>query len=263
MTAEHDRDTHDRDTHDGDTHDGAALLAAITGETPPDEALADDAFLAEYRTATADVALLREQLGLIGQALAEPPAAPAPAPGTGGVAAVTPLSTRRTRPGPLAVALKGLVAAAAAGLVLGMGWLVVHSDGMSADDQGGSSAADSSAGQPQAEAGGKLSHAGYLACARLVVEGTVAEVESVPGTGLDRVTLDVDRYYKPAKGQDRIHFPLGGDVEPKLRAGDHVLIGIPQGQAEPDVWTTGEKEIARERAWITEALPASRTLPCR
>ncbi|MEV7065963.1 hypothetical protein AB0N97_24665 [Streptomyces collinus] len=256
MTAEH-----DRDTHDGDPHDGAALLAAITGETPPDEALADDAFLAEYRTATADVALLREQLGLIGQALAERPAAPAP--GTGGVAAVTPLSARRTRPGPLAMALRGLVAAGAAGLVLGMGWLVVHSDGMTADDQGGSSAADSSAGQPQAEVGGKRSHAGYLACARLVVEGTVAEVESVPGTGLDRVTLDVDRYYKPAKGRDRIHFPLGSDVQPRLRAGDHVLIGIPRGQAEPDVWTTGEKEIARERVWITEALPASRTIPCR
>ncbi|MEV3973915.1 hypothetical protein AB0K68_38260 [Streptomyces sp. NPDC050698] len=252
MTAEHDRDT----------HDGAALLAAITGETPPDEALADDAFLAEYRSATADVALLREQLGLIGQALAEPPAAPAPAPGTGGVAAVTPLSARRTRPRPLAVALKGLVAAAAAGLVLGMGWLVVHSDGMSADDQGGSSAADSSAGQPQAEAGGKLSHAGYLACARLVVEGTVTGVESLAGTSQQRVTLHVTRSYKSANGDTEVSFLWEDFLEPRPRKGQYVLVGIPRDSAVADKWVVGRRDIADERAWITEALPQASRLKC-
>jgi hypothetical protein len=159
------------------------------------------------------------------------------------------------------VALKGLVAAAGATVVIGMGWLVVQSDGAGGDQDSGSAAADS-AGRPQAGAEAKVSHAGYLACARLVVEGTVAEVETVPGTGQDRVTLDVDRYYKPAKGRDRVSFPLDSDAEPRLRAGDHVLVGIPQGQAEPDLWATGEKEITRDRAWITAGLPESRTLPC-
>ncbi|MEU7716888.1 hypothetical protein [Streptomyces tibetensis] len=238
-----------------------ALMAAITGEAPPREARASEAFMAEYRTATADVGVLREQLGLIGHALAEPPAEPGPE--TGGGASVTPLPARRKRPEPLAVALKGLVAAVGASLVIGMGWLVVQSGDLSAgSDQGGSSAADSSAGRPHAEADAKLGPAGYLACARLVVEGTVAEVEAVPGTGQDRITLDVTRYYKPDKGRKQITFPLETGAEPSLRAGDHMLVGISGDQAHPDEWATGEKEIARERAWITEALPASRTIPC-
>ncbi|MDQ0713422.1 hypothetical protein QFZ55_002874 [Streptomyces luteogriseus] len=269
--------------HDKDGHDEAALMAVITGETPGDDALADDVFMTAYRSAADDVALLREQLGLIGRALADPeraavseraadsvPAADServddPEPGRGTGASVPSLSARRTRTRsrPLAVALRGLVAAVGAGLVIGMGWLVVQSDGLTAgDDQGGSSAADSSAGRPQAGEDAKLGHAGYLACARIVVEGTVAGVETLPGTGQDRITLDVARYYKPDKGGKRITFPMETGVEPRLRAGDHVLVGIPGGQAEPDMWTTGEKEIARDRAWITEALPASRTFPC-
>ncbi|MEU9568343.1 hypothetical protein AB0D62_00285 [Streptomyces massasporeus] len=252
---------HDKDGHDQVRHDEAALMAVITGEEPPHEARSSDAFMAEYRSATADVALLREQLGLIGQALAEPSEAPGPA--TGGGASVTPPAVRRKRPGPLALALKGLVAAVGAGLVIGMGWLVVQSDGMGAgDDQGGSAAADSSADRPQAGADAKLGHAGYLACARIVVEGTVAGVETLPGSGQDRITLDVARHYKPDKGGKRITFPMDTGVDPRLRAGDHVLVGIPADQAEPDIWTTGEKAIARDRAWITEALPASRTIPC-
>ncbi|MFF5309556.1 hypothetical protein [Streptomyces massasporeus] len=241
--------------------DGAdALMAAITGEEPPHEARASDAFMDEYRSATADVALLREQLGLIGQALAEP--LEAPGPETGGGAFVTPL-VRRKRPEPLALALRGLVAAVGASLVIGMGWLVVQSDGMGAgDDRGGASAADSSAGRPQTEGDAKLGHAGYLACARIVVEGTVAEVETLPGTGQDRITLDVTRSYKPDKGRARITFPLDAGAEPSLRAGDHMLVGISGDRAHPDMWATGEKQIARDRAWITAALPASRTIPC-
>ncbi|MCK8431610.1 hypothetical protein G3I77_00820 [Streptomyces sp. D2-8] len=246
-------------------------MAVITGEAPPDDALADDAFMAEYRSATADVALLREQLDLIGQALAGPERIsepvpeqdPEPGPGAGGGASVTPLSARRDRRKPLDVALKGLVAAVGAGLVIGMGWLVVQSGGMSAGgDQGASSAADRSAGREHAEEDAKLSNAGYLACARIVVEGTVAKVETVAGNGQDRVTLDVTRYYKPDKGRKRITFPMETGVEPRLRAGDHALVGISGVQAEPDLWTTGEKEIARERAWILRELPMVREPSC-
>ncbi|MFF8933937.1 hypothetical protein ACF08O_04175 [Streptomyces paradoxus] len=172
-------------------------------------------------------------------------------------------SRRRTRSKTVTVALKGLVAAVGASVVIGMGWLVVQSGGMSTGgDQGASSAADSSAGRPQTEADAKLTDAGYLACARLVVEGTVAEVESVPGTGQDRITLDVTRYYKPDKGRPRITFPLETGAIPSLRAGEHMLVGISGDQARPDTWATGEKDIARERARITEALPHARTLPC-
>ncbi|MFJ7179524.1 hypothetical protein ACIQXA_24700 [Streptomyces massasporeus] len=297
----HDEYGHDRHGHDEYGHDEAALMAVITGGAPGDDALADDAFMTAYRSATDDVALLREQLGLIGRALTEPEraagpeqgaeperaagpeqgaereraaepegAAADPEPGGDAGASLTSLAAHRSRTRsrirtrrPPAVALKGLAAAVGASFLIGMGWLVVQSDGMSAgDDQGGSAAADSSADRPQAGEDAKLGQSGYLACARIVVEGTVAGVETLPGTGQDRITLDVARYYKPDQGGKRITFPMETGVEPRLRAGDHVLVGIPGGQAEPDMWTTGEKEIARDRAWITEALPASRTIPC-
>ncbi|MBB6420732.1 hypothetical protein [Streptomyces sp. AK010] len=275
---------HDKDGHDQGRHDEAALMAVITGEAPGDDALADDAFMTAYRSATDDVTLLREQLGLISRALtgpeptadpgraADPEGAADPEPGGGSTSAsVTPLAPHRTRTRsrtgtrsrPLAVALKGLVAAVGAGLVIGMGWLAVQSGDLGAgSDQGGSSAADSSAGRPHTEGGAKLSGAGYLACARVVVEGTVSAVEPVPGTGQDRITLDVTRYYKPDKGRGQITFPLETGAVPLLRAGDHMLVGISGDETHPDTWTTGEKEIARDRAWITEALPASRTFPC-
>ncbi|PTH89416.1 hypothetical protein C9J60_09325 [Streptomyces sp. A244] len=246
-------------------------MAVLTGEAPSDDALADDAFMTEYRSATADVALLREQLGLIGQALAGPERVPQetpeqhpePGPAAGGGASVTSLSARRDRRKPWDVALKGLVAAVGAGLVIGMGWLVVQSGGMDGGgDQGASSAADGSTGREHADQDAKLSHAGYLACARIVAEGIVTGVETVPGTGQDRITLDVTRYYKPDKGRARITFPLETGAVPSLRTGEHMLVGISGDQAQPDTWATGEKEIARERAWITDALPHSRTFPC-
>ncbi|MEU0196948.1 MULTISPECIES: hypothetical protein [unclassified Streptomyces] len=262
-----------RDAYDGGAYDGGAydaldpLMAVLVGDPLPSAARRDAGFMAAHRAAAADVALLREQLGLIGDTLAQQAGAEP--------SAVTPLSVRprprtrpgpRTRPRPLVLTLRGLAAAAVAAAVVGLGWVVVQSGAGAGNDTASSSAADSGA---RAESGagygaeeGKLSDAGYLACARLVVEGTVAEVEAVPGTGRNRVTLDVDRHYKPAEGRDRVVFPMDAGIDPPLRPGDHVLVGIRQGHAEPDMWTTDEREIARERAWITAALPESRTYPC-
>ncbi|MFD6167563.1 hypothetical protein [Streptomyces coeruleorubidus] len=173
-------------------------------------------------------------------------------------------SGRRSRPRPLVVVLRGLAAAVAATVVVGMGWLVVQGGSGSVQDSGSGSdsAADSAAGSRQGVQESGPGRAGYLACARLVAEGTVAEVEPVPGTGQDRVTLDVDRYYKPAKGQDRVVFPMDEDAAPQPRPGERVLVGITRGQAQPDLWKAGEKEIAPERARIAAALPESGTLPC-
>ncbi|MFF7789283.1 hypothetical protein [Streptomyces sp. NPDC007991] len=340
MTARNDDDRRDAD------YDGMdALMAALVGDPLPEGALRDPSFMTAHRAAAADVALLREQLLLMGDTLArdtradatgpattaglspEPgdpagrspaagasvhaggsgaaaglsPEAGAPADGLRGVSADAlggpadpagsaseteagawdraagkqPASVRVLSLGPGAhggrsgrrgrsrargVVLGGLVAAVAATGVVGMGWLVVQAGSGSGGDSG--STADAAAGPARGQEGAGAGHAGYLACARLVVEGTVAEVEPVPGTGQDRVTLDVDRSYKPAKARDRIVFPLDEDVDPLLRPGDHVLVGITRGQAQPDLWSVGEKEIARARAWITAALPESATLPC-
>ncbi|MFD5133606.1 hypothetical protein [Streptomyces olindensis] len=286
MTARNDDDRRHAGRDDGGERGGAAyddgrpspeaydgmdpLMAVLVGDPLPSAARRDADFMAAHRAAAADVALLREQLGLIGDALAHEegadpslrPVRAVPEPEAGGGSAVTPLSARR-RPRPLVLALRGLAAAAAAGVVVGLGWVVVQSGAGAGNDTASSSAADSGArAESGAEYGteeGKLSNAGYLACARLVVEGTVAEVEAVPGTGRNRVTLDVDRYYKPAKGRDQVVFPMDAGIDPPLRPGDHVLVGISRGHAEPDMWTTDEKEIARDRAWITAALPEART----
>ncbi|MYS73736.1 hypothetical protein GTY88_25460, partial [Streptomyces sp. SID5926] len=97
-----------------------ALMAAITGEPLPPDAGADAR--GEYRSATADVALLREQLNLIGEALGDtvPEDRTAPAPAPAAVRAPAP----RRRPFRLAL---GVLAAACAGvLVTGLGWLVVQ-----------------------------------------------------------------------------------------------------------------------------------------
>lgn len=76
------------------------------------------------------------------------------------------------------------------------------------------------------------------------------------------MTVDVGRYFKPAKGADEAVFPMDENVDPRLKTGDHVLIGIPGNSAEPDLWTTNETEIARERSWIEKELTGSENLPC-
>ncbi|MFJ4831786.1 hypothetical protein ACIP79_17975 [Streptomyces sp. NPDC088747] len=241
-----------------------ALLAAITDEPLPEGARDDAAFMAEYGSATADVALLRERLTLIGDALAE---GPRTAPEAVEVERAEPVRARTPRSRrPLRIALGTLAVACAATLVAGMGWLVTQA-GQGANDA--TSSADKAAG-PQDDAGAdedakgesSLSAPGYLACSRLVVEGTVAQLDRVPGATLDRVTLDVSRYYKPDRGKDRITFVMAEDADPRLHKGDHVLVGIPLNSGTPDIWTTDEKEIARERAWILDALPDSRDLTC-
>ncbi|MET8028428.1 hypothetical protein [Streptomyces avermitilis] len=241
-----------------------ALMAAITDEPLPTGAETDGPLMAEHRAALADVAVLREQLGIIGAALAEPGGAerPAPAPAPAPVPAPRERTgrppgrpgRRSRRPAARAVAFGTLVAAAVAGAVVGMGWLAASGGaGISADSKASGGKADDSSSR---------SEPGYVACARLIVEGKVAEVEPVPGADQDRIDLAVDRYYKPAAGKDRITFVMDHDVDPRLHQGDHVLIGIPRDSVVPDIWTTGEKDIARERAWIRKALPESRNLTC-
>ncbi|MEW2166195.1 hypothetical protein AB0912_24815 [Streptomyces sp. NPDC007084] len=280
-----------------------ALLAAITDAPLPQGARDDIVFMAEHRSAREDVDVLREQLVIIGDALAadragatrpagaakrrarpareakasrkaraarspapgrpaeprplaapgRPPADPGHPPAAPGRPLTAPGRTRRR--GAFAVGAGALAAAAAASLVVGMGWLAA---------QGGTGANDATAGDAKADQGakGSLSAPGYIACSRLIVEGTVAKVGQVPGTGQDRVTLDVYHYYKPAKGEKEITFLMDRDVGFRPRQGDEVLVGIPRHAATPDIWTTGDAAIARERSWIVKALPESRGLTC-
>ncbi|MEU6541971.1 hypothetical protein [Streptomyces sp. NPDC046859] len=247
-------------------HDGAdALMTAITGEPLPPGARADAAFLAEHRAAEADLAVLREQLGVIGHALAEPPPATTPAPAPALPVRPSPRPRRRA----FSLALGGLAVAAAASVMAGMGWLM-SGGGTGAADSSGLDAGSSA--EKQSDAGGvAFGSARYLACSRLVAEGEATAVERLPGTTTLRITLSLTRVYLPevpeedAKGSkpdEEQVFVVDENVVPGIRAGDPVLVGVPRGADQPDFWAVGERQIALERAMVTASLPEARELTC-
>ncbi|MFD5447433.1 hypothetical protein [Streptomyces sp. NPDC127100] len=241
-----------------------ALMAAITGEPLPPgaDAGARDA----YRAATADVALLREQLGIIGRTLGDAPATEPDTLGFGEPELLPPFRSA-PRPGPRSRRRRGLVlgalaAACAGAVVAGLGWSLPAGGG-SADSA--SSAAKEDTGGP-AHA---LGTADYLACAATVAEGRVTGTAPVPGAGT-RITMRVTRLYKPEPGpgpdgrkaeEPGISFLLDGDA-PVLRAGDALMIGIPRGGSAPDEVVTGEQDVAAVRAEVVASLPGSRTVGC-
>jgi len=231
-----------------------ALMAAITGEELPEEARADSAFVAEHRRATADVALLRQQLGIIGDALAEEPRperTPAPVR--------APRDWRRAR----RFAFGSLAVAAVATVLSGLGWLLVQANS-GVDSMSGGSADSASKADRNAEAGSAFSSPGYLACTRLVAEGEVTAVEPVHGTAeQERITLDVTRSYKPEESKKEVTLVIEEETLRKaLHKGDHILVAVPPQSTVPDYVIVGEKSIARERAGLVRALPESAGVTC-
>ncbi|MBW8736752.1 MAG: hypothetical protein JF621_06320 [Streptomyces turgidiscabies] len=255
-------------------YDGVdALMAALTDDPLPEEALGDADFMAEHWSAAADVALLREQLGLIGDALAsQEHTEPTPDPVRKPARVPVRVHVREWQYWrPLRTLALGVAAVSTAGaLITGSGWLLSQAGG-GAEDAGTTSADSASASRaPHSDAGGGAKYesgapgsAAYLACARLVVEGTITAADLGPGDGQYRITLRVTHYYKPDKGPAEVTFVSDRETTPGVTVGDHTLIGVPKDAGSPVTWTTGEKEIAAERPLITAALPESRTLPCR
>ncbi|MFI9616279.1 hypothetical protein ACIHCM_32125 [Streptomyces sp. NPDC052023] len=230
------------------------LMAVITGEPLPEAARADAALLAEYRSAEADVAVLREQLGIIGEALtevAEVPEGPEKAPAPS-------VRVRPHRRRPFALALGAVGVAAAGAVVVGLGWLLVQAGGGAAKTSG--VGADSAQSDSSSKGAGPLGSPEYLACARLVAEGKVTDTRPVPGTGEERVTLDVTRSYKPADGDAEVTFAI--PTSAGLDEGDRALVVIRRGSASPDFWLVGEAAIAGQRPLLTETLPQAGTTPC-
>ncbi|WP_405663804.1 hypothetical protein [Streptomyces sp. RK9] len=252
-----------------------ALALAVTDTPVPDAVRGDERFMAEHAAAVADVEALREQLRIVGDTLARGPQAP------DGPAPALPPATPFRQPGAARRrAVLALAAALAAGMLGGLVWLGANAGTGDGDMAGGDakhrapnlsageSAPDASRAPDEAQddadgSGESRSREGYVACARLIVEGTVHRVDALPGGTRDRITFDVSRYFKPAEGKRRITFVMSvdTDVDPRLRAGDRALIGIPEGGSMPDLWTTG-KGIATDRAWIEKALPGARGMKC-
>ncbi|MFJ9374025.1 hypothetical protein [Streptomyces sp. NPDC101455] len=241
-----------------------ALMAAITDEPLPEAARADAGFMAEHALASAEVALLREQLGLIGEALSATPAlsaSPASPASSAPEPVISARPVRRRRPVLRVLAYGTLATAVIAGMVTGLAWLGAHNGGASAD---------SAAAQSKSDAPAKVSGDGpapsdpelALACDRLVVEGTVAEVETYVDDPWSRIVLTVIRSYKPAEGPSQVSFLLDGGADPKPRKGQHVLIEVGRDAQNASLWAVGDTRVAVNRAWILKALPGSRTTTC-
>ncbi|MFF1683874.1 MULTISPECIES: hypothetical protein [unclassified Streptomyces] len=232
-------------------HEDRMLMLVLTGEPLPPDDRDDPESVAVHAAAEADVALLGDQLRGIGDALAA-------RAGPGRVPAPRPLVVPRPRRRPFAVAFGALAAVCAAGMLGGLAWLAVDGGPGVSESASDKSASDAKGG---AQEGGDLTPEGFVACSRLMVEGTVDRVTPEPGGKGDRITLIVTRYYKPASGSGKVMFLMDRDVEPRLKPGDHTLITIPNRSNHPDNWATG-KEIKPLRDMIVKALPGSRGLEC-
>ncbi|MEV6506101.1 hypothetical protein AB0M61_08230 [Streptomyces sp. NPDC051642] len=237
-----------------------ALMAAITDVPLPEAARADAGFMAEHAVATAEVALLREQLGLIGEALSAPPAPSVPEP------VISARPVRRRRPALRVLAYGTLATAVVATMITGLAWLVAHNG---ASNSAASSKADQGAktgsgpAQDKApEASGALSDPElYVACSRLLVEGTVTEVRP-SSDPRKRITLAVTRSYRPAHGPSDVTVVLAAGAQPAPRQGQHVLVGVPKGSDTATLWAVGDDAVATDSAAIVEALAGPGTTTC-
>ncbi|MEV4877081.1 hypothetical protein [Streptomyces cyaneofuscatus] len=191
-----------------------------------------DAEAARHRAVEQDVAVLREQLGLLGDLLAaETPGAAPPS------VVVTPRRPRWQRRGLLALAASAAVLAGAAGI--GLAWM---------------------AAQPEDDGMAKLTEAGIVSCARVVAEGRVTAVE--PAGARLRVVLTADRFLKPdAPGADKVEFSIPKNEAAGFPLGASMLVSISRFEGEPVMGFTGaERQEAWE--WMSAALPESRSTPC-
>ncbi|MET8470708.1 hypothetical protein ABZY90_35675 [Streptomyces sp. NPDC006422] len=227
--------------YDSDADD-RLLMLAVTGERLPD----DDPAAAGV---AADVALLRDQVRGLGDALASRPE-PEPEPRS--------VPVRRRR-GPR-LAFGALVAACAVSLFGGLVWLGVSAPGGDGD------AASSADDKAVAEGGGKAAPsraALHIACSKVLVEGRVTSI-TPDGDGRVRVVLDVKRYYRPERSvhdHPTLTVTLDAMAREDLAPGTYTLIRTPVRAGDREDWETGWG-VADARRDIAPALPESHGLRC-
>ncbi|MBB1257848.1 hypothetical protein [Streptomyces alkaliterrae] len=189
------------------------LMYVLTDEPVPEEKSRDAAFMRDYRAAGEDVALLRADLDRIGQALCRESVAQDL--GEGGV--MIPAVTSRVR--------RRWALVVAAAVVVSAG--IVVAGGVRGGGQG--------EGSPP---GAALTEVGQLACAEVVAEGTVVDTE--PEDDAVKVTLVVDRYYKPERGERTYSFSAP-QREAESWTGSKLLVLVPQPDSgTPSVFKEGE-----------------------
>ena len=249
-----------------------ALLAAITDEPLPQEALDDPEFMAEHRSAVADVAALREQLMVMGEALAaeSEPSQADPVPVRAPKLAKPAKPARSWQPRRYAgLAVGALVIAMGTTLLGGLVWLGVQNSGggdagVSSDSAGGK--AESSSGEDTAtdERGEKpFSPEMYIACSKVLVQGTVLSVTR-RDDGDVRVVLEAKRYLRPEQTvaeHPTIAVNLYDSARADLKVGVDALVRVPVHTQEPQEWKVGP-EAAEDRDGFVDALPGAQGLKC-
>lgn len=277
-----------------------ALMAALTDEPLPEDARNDAEFLAEHRSALADIALLGEQLRLMGDTLAaetpgteaastrtpgtETPAAedgrseaepsPAPAPLRKPKPLRTPGPLRKPRsvraPKPVRPAqppwYRRYAGVALGTLVVGAGTALLGGMvwlGVQGGGAGGSS--DSSAAKEDSGAGDASLYSPemHLACSKVLVEGTVQSITPTDD-GNVRVVLKVKRYYRPEQSvaeHPTITVTLLDSARADLEVGTYTLVRVPVFPQDRQDWETGSG-VADARKSIVDALPGARGMEC-
>ncbi|MEV7201709.1 hypothetical protein [Streptomyces griseoluteus] len=99
------------------------------------------------------------------------------------------------------------------------------------------------------EAEAKPDQSGIVACAKLIVAGTVAGTDSA-GPGEVGVRLDVERYVKPGKGPGEVRFVVPREDGAAYRAGTRVLVSVSRFADEVPLLFTGD-EIRTAEEWMT------------
>jgi hypothetical protein len=243
-----------------------ALLAAITDEPLPQEALNDPEFMAEHRSAVADVAALREQLMVMGDTLAaESERSPAD---TVPVTTARPAKPARSwQPRRYAgLAVGALVIATGTTLLGGLVWLGVQNSGggdagVSSDSAAGK--AESSSGEDTATGKAPYSPETYIACSKVLVQGTVLSVTR-RDDGDVRVVLEAKRYLRPEQTvaeHPTIAVNLYDSARADLKVGVEALVRVPVHTQEPQEWKVGP-EAADARDELVDALPGAHGLKC-
>ncbi|MFE0426532.1 hypothetical protein [Streptomyces sp. NPDC058953] len=270
-----------RDRYDDTGADAEALMAVLMGEPVPE----GDAAGAR---AARDMAVLAEQLKLIGGALAdeetparvpdEPPAtAPDPDPDPDpehAYAETPPLRPVRNRPARqarpnrrprrsrrtvIALAASFVLLASVLGAAALVQYYVADPAAISAPENAGMK--DESAGSAGEDtAAAKLAPDGLVACARLIVEGTVSGARR-DGAGRFTVTLDADTYLKPDRGPGRERVVLPEDAAKEVTVGERMLVVVFRDSGEEPLYYLGDS-VADGRRWVDEGLSGNRELAC-
>ncbi|MEW1545657.1 hypothetical protein [Streptomyces tsukubensis] len=250
-----------------DRHDETAgsdpLMAVLMGEPVREGDAAAE-------SAERDMALLGEQLKLIGDTLARDAESPQEAgpeqpggrgPGRSGPERVPVVAAgRRRRRRPLFVLAASVAALASlAGAFTLVQYYVAHPPTLSASDSAKSAPR---AGDGRGEGSMRLGPGELVACSALIVEGTVARAERGPAAWLT-VTLDIDTRLKPEGGPGRERFRLPADAAGEITVGARMLVVVSRfdRDGEPGHYYVGDR-IPAGRDWVDQGLEAAQGLDC-